>query len=635
MTGRHDAAKMLGAVHRRRCRRAATSVAWRCCCTTPGRSTRSRRRCSRWCAAASPTCRSTSRCSTTARDARPTRFLGALPFAVHAAAATRCRRRRALRDALPSGRFDYVMLFESSGMYSGEDVAVAGLPSDARPARRRLGQPAAVGARHPGVVPAALPPNALARRHQLRRQPSAEPGCTCVLYGRYISDTLSAVRAVRAADALRHPASPLTHKRANQHLLARLLRRKAEMLEIPVQFFPISPEQVKRTSASTDCSALGAISVARRSGVTRRRRVASRRTLPMRDERRRAHLAVTRRRSCLVVPAAGRGSRLGSGARRRSSPVDGRPDARPALATCTAPCVERIVVVAHPASCARRSSACAREPPCGRRSSMQPQPTGMLDAILLAHAAVADGTARRASGSPGAIRSPSTRRPSQRLATPTARFRPALVLPTVGARHAVHPLRARRARAGSSASCSGAKATRCRTNGESDMGLFGLSARPIFERLPRFTRDASRPAAATGERNSCRSFRGWRARATSDVRRDTTHGGGRRSTRPRNCTQSRRSCGRVPEPDADAVDRHPRLQRGALHRHAARADQGRRSRAARRRQGDHRRRRLLDAIGRPRSSRGYAGVHAASNAGERRQGRARCAPASSSRPATT
>ena len=40
---------------------------------------------------------------------------------------------------------------------------------------------------------------------------------------------------------------PLTHKRANQHLLARLLRRKAEILEIPVQFFPISPERVKRT----------------------------------------------------------------------------------------------------------------------------------------------------------------------------------------------------------------------------------------------------------------------------------------------------------------------------------------------------------------------------------------------------
>ena len=49
---------------------------------------------------------------------------------------------------------------------------------------------------------------------------------------------------------------PLTHKRANQHLLARLLRRKAEVLEIPVQFFPISPERVKRTSVFEGLGAL-------------------------------------------------------------------------------------------------------------------------------------------------------------------------------------------------------------------------------------------------------------------------------------------------------------------------------------------------------------------------------------------
>ena len=32
---------------------------------------------------------------------------------------------------------------------------------------------------------------------------------------------------------------------ANQHLLSALLRRKAEMFEVPVQFFSISPEQVQ------------------------------------------------------------------------------------------------------------------------------------------------------------------------------------------------------------------------------------------------------------------------------------------------------------------------------------------------------------------------------------------------------
>ncbi len=58
---------------------------------------------------------------------------------------------------------------------------------------------------------------------------------------------LSAARAIRASDAL-GAGIDLTHKRANQYLLSDLLRRKAEILEIPVRFLPISPERVKRTS---------------------------------------------------------------------------------------------------------------------------------------------------------------------------------------------------------------------------------------------------------------------------------------------------------------------------------------------------------------------------------------------------
>jgi hypothetical protein len=97
-----------------------------------------------------------------------------------------------------------------------------------------------------------------------------------VLYGRYVSDTLSAVRAIRADDALRIGV-PLTHKRANQHLLARLLRRKADILEIPVQFFPISPERVKRTSVIEGLQSLGALMT----GRLRSPDVANRRTEPM------------------------------------------------------------------------------------------------------------------------------------------------------------------------------------------------------------------------------------------------------------------------------------------------------------------------------------------------------------------
>ena len=89
------------------------------------------------------------------------------------------------------------------------------------------------------------------------------------LYGRYISDTLSAVRAVRASDAL-DVGIDLTHKRANQHLLSRLLRRRAEVLELPVQFVPISPEKVKRTSALDGLQALLTIMVLRLGAASKR-----------------------------------------------------------------------------------------------------------------------------------------------------------------------------------------------------------------------------------------------------------------------------------------------------------------------------------------------------------------------------
>ena len=77
-----------------------------------------------------------------------------------------------------------------------------------------------------------------------------------LLFGRYVSDSLSGVRAVRAADAAEIPVD-LTHKDVNHHLLSRLLGRKADILEIPVQFFPISPALVKRTSPLDGLRAIG------------------------------------------------------------------------------------------------------------------------------------------------------------------------------------------------------------------------------------------------------------------------------------------------------------------------------------------------------------------------------------------
>ena len=105
-------------------------------------------------------------------------------------------------SGLRRGEFDYVVLFESSGMYRGEDIVGAGVASDGRPARRGVGQPAAVGARHPRVATACatsktplLGAVSYVGSHVLSL-------AYLLLYGRYISDTLSAVRAVRPTDAL-------------------------------------------------------------------------------------------------------------------------------------------------------------------------------------------------------------------------------------------------------------------------------------------------------------------------------------------------------------------------------------------------------------------------------------------------
>ena len=154
---------------------------------------------------------------------------------------------RQLRAALLAGHYDYVVLFESSGMYNGEDIASLA-------SHLRLGRLDAVwGSRRLSV-------RDIHESYRLKYRHRAILGAVSyvgshvlsllylALYGRYVSDTLSAARIVRASDVLRLPC-PITDKLANQHLLSLLLRRRAEMFEVPVQFFSISPAHVRRTSA--------------------------------------------------------------------------------------------------------------------------------------------------------------------------------------------------------------------------------------------------------------------------------------------------------------------------------------------------------------------------------------------------
>jgi 2-phospho-L-lactate transferase/gluconeogenesis factor (CofD/UPF0052 family) len=176
-------------------------------------------------------------------------FLARLPFPVtRMAAATAPERDREVREALTAGRYDYAVLFDSSGMYNGEDIA--GLA-----AHLTLGRLDAVwGSRRLSV-------RDIQESYRLRYQHKAVLGAISAfgshalslqflaLYGRYVSDTLSGARAVRASDVLAVDC-PLGHKLINHYLLSTLLRRRAEMLEIPVQFFAISPDQVRRTTVA-------------------------------------------------------------------------------------------------------------------------------------------------------------------------------------------------------------------------------------------------------------------------------------------------------------------------------------------------------------------------------------------------
>lgn len=160
-------------------------------------------------------------------------------------------------QAISGGAVDYVILFESSGMYNGEDVVSIAAPLafgrlDAVWGSRRLSSK---------DIEASL---RLRYRHSAWQRVASEVGshvlsaAYLVLYGRYVSDTLSGVRGVRAAHIAK-PGIDLTGKLLNQRLLSTLLAQRAEILETPVRFYAISPDQVRRTSVADGFRALARI----------------------------------------------------------------------------------------------------------------------------------------------------------------------------------------------------------------------------------------------------------------------------------------------------------------------------------------------------------------------------------------
>jgi hypothetical protein len=183
-------------------------------------------------------------------DSLPSDFLECLPFAVRNVWGQGAE----AAGAYDPKAFDYAVLFESSGMYKGEDVIllVAQLVS---------GQLDAVwGSRRLSLTD-------IHHAYRMLHQSTPVRGAVsyfgshllslaCLfLYGRYVSDTLSGVRAIRTSVLQKHGVDP--HDRsANFQMLAVLLHSGAEVIETPVRYFPISPEKVKRTSVGEGFGAL-------------------------------------------------------------------------------------------------------------------------------------------------------------------------------------------------------------------------------------------------------------------------------------------------------------------------------------------------------------------------------------------
>jgi hypothetical protein len=164
---------------------------------------------------------------------------------------------RAFVRALSEREFDYAAIFESSGMYRGEDL-VSLIPPllsgrlDAVWGSRRLSL------------------KDIEASYRLRYNHKALLGsfsyigshvlsaAYLLLFGRYVSDTLSGVRAVRAGFLTSLPVLP-DDKLANQYLLCALLRDKADLLETPVQFLALSPDRVRRTTLGEGLRSLAVI----------------------------------------------------------------------------------------------------------------------------------------------------------------------------------------------------------------------------------------------------------------------------------------------------------------------------------------------------------------------------------------
>ncbi len=199
----------------------------------------------------------------------------------------------------------------------------------------------------------------------------------------------------------------------------------------------------------------------------------------------------------LVVPAAGTGSRLGVNVPKLLVPVNGRPMIQHVL-TLYAHTAQRVIVVVAPSALARVAGIIeGAVPPVSL--VVQEAPTGMLDAILLAQAEVKAARPRRVliTWCDQVAISPQT--VTAVVAATRTTPEPALVMPTCRrAQPYVHLerdpggriVRVRHRREGDDMPAAG----------ETDAGVFDLSAEAYGEWLPQYAR-APAIGGRTGERN--------------------------------------------------------------------------------------------------------------------------------------
>ena len=180
------------------------------------------------------------------------------PFAIrHINASSEIEADNALLQTSLSEGFDYLCLMECSGMYHGSDAmqlmsSLQGKQISSIWGSRRL-----------SVSDVQASYQFRYQKHWLlglmsRMGSHALSLMYLILYGHFISDTLSGLRLVKT-DVFKDLNLSAENENFNQLVLCKLLREKGMVFEMPVGFLPISPDKVKRTSVLQGLKNIGVI----------------------------------------------------------------------------------------------------------------------------------------------------------------------------------------------------------------------------------------------------------------------------------------------------------------------------------------------------------------------------------------